>query len=378
MPKGGDTLIQIDMLKKKDIRIPNKAFHLENNSLTLSIELLNYTIDGKIITASFEPARIETGALEISDGVILIPIHSNMVKIGINYIQLNIRWDGNKLEQSPKMLWQIDKSLETDGAAPEDVDLISYLVSIATQAKVDADDALAEANRVVDVAGDVRIALDNSTDSANNAKFEIEESTRQANNAKSNLDGSINLGSNTKRDLDESISRAVEINDVLSDEVIGTIKIANNSKVALEGSIIESGTAKSALDDSIGLASTEKTALDESIGLSNTKKSDLDDSIGVANTINNTLTDIVDGTIKKATDINIELEDNISTGEVLKGDIEQSIIDNQIVKKNDFNSHLSTNMPHQFQDLKNSKTYRFGFQISIEGKPQIIYEEVIL
>lgn len=39
--------------------------------------------------------------------------------------------------------------------------------------------------------------------------------------------------------------------------------------------------------------------------------------------------------------------------------------------------HLTATMPHQFKDLKNDKTYNFGFQLSGEGKPQIIYEEVI-
>lgn len=39
--------------------------------------------------------------------------------------------------------------------------------------------------------------------------------------------------------------------------------------------------------------------------------------------------------------------------------------------------HSINNMPHQFKNLQTNKTYQFGFQISSDGKPQIIYEEVI-
>ena len=42
----------------------------------------------------------------------------------------------------------------------------------------------------------------------------------------------------------------------------------------------------------------------------------------------------------------------------------------------DYATHLETEMPHQFKDLKNNKTYKFGFQLSDEGNPQLIYEEV--
>jgi hypothetical protein len=41
------------------------------------------------------------------------------------------------------------------------------------------------------------------------------------------------------------------------------------------------------------------------------------------------------------------------------------------------NTHLTNNMPHQFSNIETSKTYKFGFQVSSTGKPQIIYEEVV-
>jgi transcription antitermination factor NusA-like protein len=40
-------------------------------------------------------------------------------------------------------------------------------------------------------------------------------------------------------------------------------------------------------------------------------------------------------------------------------------------------SHKAENMPHQFINHKENKTYKFGFQVSVDGKPQIIYEEVV-
>lgn len=45
--------------------------------------------------------------------------------------------------------------------------------------------------------------------------------------------------------------------------------------------------------------------------------------------------------------------------------------------ENDLAQHKLDYMPHRFQDIKNNKIYNFGFQLSAEGNPQIIYEEVI-
>ena len=46
--------------------------------------------------------------------------------------------------------------------------------------------------------------------------------------------------------------------------------------------------------------------------------------------------------------------------------------------KEDYVSHINSDMPHQFKDLKNNKIYQFGFQVSADGEPQIVYEEVLL
>ena len=45
--------------------------------------------------------------------------------------------------------------------------------------------------------------------------------------------------------------------------------------------------------------------------------------------------------------------------------------------KEELTQHKLDYMPHRFQDLKNGKIYKFGFQVSVDGKPQIIYEEVV-
>ncbi len=40
-------------------------------------------------------------------------------------------------------------------------------------------------------------------------------------------------------------------------------------------------------------------------------------------------------------------------------------------------THIADTMPHQVQDLANGKIYKFGFRLSADGDPQIIYEEVV-
>jgi hypothetical protein len=40
-------------------------------------------------------------------------------------------------------------------------------------------------------------------------------------------------------------------------------------------------------------------------------------------------------------------------------------------------THKADTMPHQVKDLLNAKTFRFGLQMSADGQPQIIFEEVI-
>ena len=43
----------------------------------------------------------------------------------------------------------------------------------------------------------------------------------------------------------------------------------------------------------------------------------------------------------------------------------------------ELDAHIVATKPHQFEDLQNTKTYNFGFQLSAEGNPQIIMEEIV-
>jgi hypothetical protein len=148
-------LIVLDMIKKTDVRITHKHYSLENGIFTLQIDVGDYDLTNKTITAKFSPKEVETGSLDVIDGIINLPIYSNLLKYGVNYIQLNFRWDENKLEQSPRMMWNISPSLAATEAAQEDVDIISYLIS--------------EVNRVVSETEDIKEALDESVANANTA-----------------------------------------------------------------------------------------------------------------------------------------------------------------------------------------------------------------
>ena len=55
-----------------------------------------------------------------------------------------------------------------------------------------------------------------------------------------------------------------------------------------------------------------------------------------------------------------------------------------LVKYNDtqnmteaFEAHKGEIMPHRMTNLKTGKTYRYGYQISADGIPQVISEEVV-
>jgi hypothetical protein len=60
----------------------------------------------------------------------------------------------------------------------------------------------------------------------------------------------------------------------------------------------------------------------------------------------------------------------------LKARLEESEQDLE-THKSAFVNHLIDPMPHQAKDLQNTKTFRFGLQMSVNGNPQIIFEEVI-
>ena len=67
-------------------------------------------------------------------------------------------------------------------------------------------------------------------------------------------------------------------------------------------------------------------------------------------------------------DVADDVDDLLEDVDELQGDLESV--------KTDYLAHTKNIMPHEFRDLKNDKTYKYGFQISGEGNPQLIFEEV--
>ena len=335
-------MIKLDMINKNEIRIYNKMFTLENDILILELDVQEYDITNKIITASFSMTEVETMPLVVVDNIIHLPIYSNLIKYGLNYIQLNFRWD-NKLEQSGKMVWKIDRSIPTTGVAQDSVDIITHLVDIATQAKTDAYTALAEANRIALEAGDVRIAIDDSVENAITSKVNLDESVVLADDSKlkldastdnanainlilsNDIDGTIKQAMDINSELESSTSSAHQINDILSDSEVGTIKQAID--------------INQSLDAVIGIAEETKVVVDSSIDEVIAKKTLLDESITSAININDTIVDPVTGTIKLTTDVRVELEEQIGIADNLKDEIESAIVENQIVTQPEFTQH---------------------------------------
>lgn len=199
-------MIALDMIKKKGGRITDKHFSLENGVLTLSIDIGDYDITGKQITAVFEPQAVETVPLtaETVEGVttVSLPIYSSYIAEGVNFIQLYFRSGTTTLEQSGKMLWVVERSLVATAPGTEEQDLMSYYLAQMVL-------AIAEADRVVDEAGDIRV------------------------------------------ELDESTASATAINNTLADPATGTIKLATDANATLAQAIVDAGIAEAAITDPV-------------------------------------------------------------------------------------------------------------------------------
>jgi len=98
--------------------------------------------------------------------------------------------------------------------------------------------------------------------------------------------------------------------------------------------------------------------------------------------------DADDTILKKAqvkdnlTSTNTDLPLSANQGKVLKDgqdELAGAGRTTETVKGNaeDIEVHKEASMPHIFHNLKTDKTYRYGFQISAEGNPQTIYEEIV-
>ena len=339
------------MIKKSDVLITHKHYSLENGIFTLQIDVGDYDLTNKTITAKFNPKEVETGNLDVIDGIINLPIYSNLLKYGSNYIQLNFRWDIDKLEQSPKMIWIIDKSLETEGVAEEDIDIISYLINEIKSAKETAD-------RVISDVGDIKQSLDASVE--------------QAGESKTALDGSVTLAGTMKDELDGSITSATNINNTLADPVDGTMKRANDSRVALEGKITDAGTAKSEIEQAIvdnqivtqSEFTQHKLDYAEDIGTVANLTTTSKEVVGAVNELDALKADLSE--IESARGTEPTLGARLDSTDAQLNDIEQN-----------FTQHKLDYMPHRFENKVQNKTYKFGFQVSDGGSPQIIFEEVI-
>lgn len=78
-----------------------------------------------------------------------------------------------------------------------------------------------------------------------------------------------------------------------------------------------------------------------------------------------------------------KVEDSATNGNIKVNGTEIKVYDDTEVMSELSNiatqtdEHLESAMPHQFTNLKTGKKYRYGRQVSVDGIPQIISEEVI-
>ena len=130
------------MITKRETRLTDKHFSVENGILTLEINVGDYDLTSKTITAVFGPSAVETAPLTSAvvdtDNIISLPIYASYIQVGVNYIQLYFRWDTTKVETSGVIMWIIDKPIVATTTTTEQQDLMSYLLGLATQAKADA------------------------------------------------------------------------------------------------------------------------------------------------------------------------------------------------------------------------------------------------
>lgn len=141
-------MITLNMQQKNiGIAIPNTAFSLENQVVTLEIKVvygdIDYDLTGMTITANFDRTELETIPLDVVNGYIQLPISNGMIMSGYNVIQLNFRL-GVIWEQSPTMTWRVYESVETTAASDGTVDIITYLISENNKA-IDAEKVRVEA-----------------------------------------------------------------------------------------------------------------------------------------------------------------------------------------------------------------------------------------
>lgn len=157
-------MITLDMGKKFErVRISDIGFSLENNLVTLEMSVVDgaeaYLLTGKTVTAVFYPSGVETAPLTVTDGVIYLPITSELIRYGHNDIQLFFRWtDGTQhVENAPIMYKYFEESLLSLVPADGSVDIITSLIAQVNQAIID----VGEVSIGTDGASAYQIAVNN-------------------------------------------------------------------------------------------------------------------------------------------------------------------------------------------------------------------------
>ena len=224
----------------------------------------------------------------------------------------------------------------------------------------------------IEQAGESEAALDASIEQAGDIKQSLDASVEQAGESKTALDGSITSAGTMKDELDGSITSATNINDTLANPVDGTIKQANDSRVALEGKITDAGTAKSEIEQAI----VDNQIVTQSEFTQH--KLDYAEDIGTVANLTTTSKEVV-GAVNELDALKAdlsEIESARGTEPTLGARLDST--DAQLNNMTqDFTQHKLDYMPHRFENKVQNKTYKFGFQVSDGGSPQIIFEEVI-
>lgn len=150
-------MITLNMQSKgMPVRIGTGHFSTENKILTLQIQLMAgaavYDLTDKIVTAVFA-GKPMTAPLTVTEGVIQLPITSDLISVGMNRIQIVINWGDASQEMSPIILWPILTPL-APGIDAGSVDILSVLISQCTAiASAEALRIAAEGARELSFAG---------------------------------------------------------------------------------------------------------------------------------------------------------------------------------------------------------------------------------
>lgn len=174
-------MITINMVEKsRKVALDERTFDVENNILTLQIKVLDgvdpYDFTGKTVTAVIPTTDIETGVLDVTDGVVSLPVTRGLFKAGTNEMQLVFRSGVDTHERSPIMVWHVDEALLATGAPVEQTDLLGHLIAeVVAAQEAEAQHVANEAGRVA--AEDERV-LNESFRVSNEDARQVAESER--------------------------------------------------------------------------------------------------------------------------------------------------------------------------------------------------------